>query len=258
MASLNPNDRVPLCLFNYEDGRRCRTPRTANHPHFCFYHAQKEARAEAAEKISKDLAYFLAGDYLSANDLSTALSRLIPAVLRGDIKPRIARTVAFMLQTLSQTIRLAQHEYVTALGTNNWRQAIATGVAANSKYRHPAATRQPHTDQPSAHRAERSDGLQPITAAHTSQSPQPASPVAARFIAPFAATPPQPQQSSSAVRAQHAAPQAPPQPPTPTRPSSANEPTLSSAVRASTANSNGANARTAARNSTPPNHFPIA
>src|SRR5579864_77132 len=230
MASLTSNDRVPLCLFNYEDGRRCRTPRTGNHPHFCFYHAQKEARAQAAEKISKDLAYFLAGDYLSANDLSTALARLIPAVLRGDIKPRTARTVAFMVQTLSQTIRLAQHEYVTTFGTNNWRQAIATGVAANSKYRHPAATRQPHTDQRSAHRAERSGGLQPVTSSSASQLRQP-------------------QPSSVPVAAQHAAPQTPPQPPRPTRPSSANvEPTLSSAARASTTNSNGASTHTAARN----------
>ncbi len=235
MASLNPNDRAPLCLFSYEDGRRCLTPRTGNHPHFCFYHAQKEARAQAAEKISKDLAYFLAGDYLSANDLSTALARLIPAVLRGDIKPRAARTVAFMLQTLSQTIRLAQHEYVTTFGTNNWRQAIATGVAANSKYRHPAL--QPRTDQRSGQRAEqRSDGLQPVTPSSASQLRQP-------------------QPSSVPVGAQHAATQTP----RPTRPSSANvEATLSSAARASTTNSNGASTHTAPRNSTPSNHFPIA
>ncbi len=176
MASLNPNDRAPLCLFSFEDGRRCRTPRTGNHPHFCFYHAQKEARAQATEKISKDLAYFLAGDYLSANDLSAALARLIPAVLRGDIKPRAARTVAFMLQTLSQTIRLAQHEYVTTFGANNWRQAVADGVAANSQYRSPAL--QPRTGQRSGQRAEQpagqpGDRLQPGTPSSASQARQP-------------------------------------------------------------------------------------
>jgi hypothetical protein len=42
----------------------------------------------------------------------TALSRLIPAVIRGDIKPRLARTVAYMLQTQLQAIHLAQHEYI--------------------------------------------------------------------------------------------------------------------------------------------------
>ena len=118
MSSLTSKDRVSLCLFSFTDGRRCRTPRTARHPHFCFYHAQKEARAQAAEKLAKDLAYFFSNDYLSACDLSTALSRLIPAVIRGDIKPRLARTVAYMFQTQLQAIHLSQHEYINAFGSD--------------------------------------------------------------------------------------------------------------------------------------------
>ena len=66
MSSLSKKDRVSLCSFTFSDGRRCRTPCIGNHPHFCFYHAQKEARARAAEKLGKDLAYFFSGDYLSA------------------------------------------------------------------------------------------------------------------------------------------------------------------------------------------------
>ncbi len=83
MSSLSPKDRVSLCSFTFSDGRRCRTPRAGKHPRFCFYHAQKEARARAAETLGKDLAFFFSGDYLSACDLSTALARLIPAVVRG-------------------------------------------------------------------------------------------------------------------------------------------------------------------------------
>jgi len=45
MSSLSPKDRVSLCMFTYADGRRCRTPRTSTHPHFCYDHAQKESRA---------------------------------------------------------------------------------------------------------------------------------------------------------------------------------------------------------------------
>ncbi len=59
MSSLTAKDRVSLCLFSFTDGRRCRTPRTGNHPHFCFYHAQKEARAQAADKLAKDYGLFL-------------------------------------------------------------------------------------------------------------------------------------------------------------------------------------------------------
>jgi|HubBroStandDraft_6_1064221.scaffolds.fasta_scaffold14214_2 hypothetical protein len=134
MSSLNSKDRVSLCLFTFTDGRRCRTPRTGRHPHFCFYHAQKEARAQAAEELGKDLAYFFSGDYLSACDLSTALSRLIPAVVRGDIKPRLARTVAYMFQTLMQTIHLSQDEYINAFSTDGWRKAVRTSVNSNSDY----------------------------------------------------------------------------------------------------------------------------
>jgi hypothetical protein len=137
MPSLSPKDRVSLCLFTYEDGRRCHTPRISSHPHFCFYHAQKETQSQATEKLAKDLTYFFSNDYLSANDLNTALGRLIPAVIRGEIKPRVARTVAYMLQTLFQSTRLAQHEYINAFGTDTWRDAISTSVTANHDYLYP-------------------------------------------------------------------------------------------------------------------------
>jgi hypothetical protein len=77
-----------------------------------FLPCPKEARAQAAETFAKDLACFFSGDYLSACDLSAALSRLIPphpAVVRGNIKPKLARTIAFMVQTLIQTIHLGRN-----------------------------------------------------------------------------------------------------------------------------------------------------
>ena len=117
MSSLSSKDRVSLCTFTFSDGRRCRTPRVRNNAHFCFYHAQKEARARTAQKLGKDLAYFFSGDYLSACDLSTALARLIPAVVRGDVKPRAARTVAYLAQTLLQSIHISQHEYIERWGS---------------------------------------------------------------------------------------------------------------------------------------------
>jgi len=134
MSSLSPKDRVSLCLFTFTDGRRCRTPRISSHPHFCFYHAQKESQAQAAATLGKDLAYFFSGDYLSACDLNTALSRLIPAVIRGEVKPKLARTVAYMMQTLMQSIHLAQHEYINAFSTDGWREAVRNSVNGNHDY----------------------------------------------------------------------------------------------------------------------------
>jgi hypothetical protein len=150
MSSLSAKDRVSLCSFTFSDGRRCRTPRTRNHPHFCFYHAQKEARARAAETLGKDLAYFFSGDYLSACDLSTALARLIPAVVRGDVKSKTAHTVAYLVQTLMQAIHLSQHEYINAFGTDGWRKSVRNSVSGNYDYRFPPAPEpeQPESPQP--------------------------------------------------------------------------------------------------------------
>ena len=117
LTATNKTDRVSLCIFSFSDGRRCRTPRLRDNPHFCFYHALKEARARSAQKLGKDLASFFSGDYLSACDLSTALARLIPAVVRGDVKPRAARTVAYLAQTLPQSIHISQHEYIERWGS---------------------------------------------------------------------------------------------------------------------------------------------
>jgi hypothetical protein len=153
MSSDRPQDRASLCLFTFTDGRRCRTPRSGSHPHFCFYHARKESKSKTAEKLSDDLSYFFSGDYVSACDLSTAIARLISAVARGDIKPRAATTIAYLAQTLSQTIRLAQHEYINAFGDKAWRQIVHNSVKLNSDYAHPepaqpAAPHQPKPENP--------------------------------------------------------------------------------------------------------------
>src|SRR6267143_1936594 len=137
MSSLSPKDRVSLCSFTFSDGRRCRTPRTGKHPRFCFYHAQKEARARTAKKLGKDLGYFFSGAYLSACDLSTALGRLIPAVVRGDVKPKTAHTVAYLAQTLMQAIHLSKHEYINAFGTEGWRSSVRYSVNGNHDYLFP-------------------------------------------------------------------------------------------------------------------------
>jgi hypothetical protein len=137
MSSSASKDRASLCLFTFTDGRRCRTPRSGAHPHFCFYHARKESQSQAAAKLAGDLSSFFSGDYLSACDLSTALGRLLVAVARGDIKTKTAATIASLARTLVQTIRLAQHEYINAFGTDGWRQAVCDSVNQNFEHLNP-------------------------------------------------------------------------------------------------------------------------
>jgi hypothetical protein len=103
--------RASVCQFTFADNRKCRMPRCDHHPHFCFDHARKEAKSFAKNKLSSGIPCYFSGEYLSANDLSSALGRLLPAVVRGDIKPRTVKTLAYLCQNLVQTIHLAQHEY---------------------------------------------------------------------------------------------------------------------------------------------------
>jgi hypothetical protein len=123
MSTNRSNDRASLCSFTFADGRRCRTPRAA-HPYLCAFHARKDAQALAGEKAGKDIAYHLSGEYVSACDLSSALGRLFSAVAQGQLKPKTASTLAYLGQTLVQTLPLAQHEYINAFGTDSWRETI--------------------------------------------------------------------------------------------------------------------------------------
>ena len=125
------NARAFLCSFTFSDGRRCRTPRSVNHPHLCYFHARKEAQSLAAEDLGRDIAYFFSGKYLSACDLNAALGRLFAAVAQGLVNPRIARTLAYLAQTMSQTIHLSQTEFAQAFGGDAWRHHVRCSANSN-------------------------------------------------------------------------------------------------------------------------------
>jgi hypothetical protein len=55
MSTHSSKDRASLCSFSCADGRRCRTPRCSAHPHFCYFHARKEAQALAAQQVDRDI-----------------------------------------------------------------------------------------------------------------------------------------------------------------------------------------------------------
>src|SRR5579863_1384361 len=139
MPTIPQKDRVSLCRYTFSDQRQCRTPRSPHHPHFCFYHARLESQSGASAKLADDIEYFSSGKYISANDLAKVLARILPAIIRGDIKPRLAKTIVYLAQTFNQTIQLAQHEYINAFGTNEWRSAIHNSVTENFKRDRPPA-----------------------------------------------------------------------------------------------------------------------
>ncbi|HEY2547873.1 MAG TPA: hypothetical protein VGI46_17505 [Candidatus Acidoferrum sp.] len=150
MSSISSLDRADLCTFTFADGRQCRTPHSPAHLHLCTFHARKEAQAQAAAHLGEDVSYFFSGEYLSACDLSNALGRLFAAVVQGDVKPKTASTLAYLAQTLLQTIQVAQHEFTTSCGTKYWEQAIVESLEENHKHRHSPAPPRPQQIQPPA------------------------------------------------------------------------------------------------------------
>lgn len=137
-AKAAPSTRSSLCRFTFADGRQCRTPRPAGSDHFCAFHARKLARSRSSDDLAREISFYLSGEYLSANDLSAALARLMPAMLRGDIKPKAANSLAYLGQTLTQLLRLGQDEYINAFGADTWRRVIRNSVRANFAHRNPA------------------------------------------------------------------------------------------------------------------------
>src|SRR5579863_9357530 len=136
MSTNRSNDRAFLCSFTFADGRQCRTPRAA-HPYLCTFHARKDAQALAGEAAGKDIAYHLSGSYVSACDLSSALGRLFSAVAQGQVKPKTASTLAYLGQTLVQTLHIAQDEFINAYGTDSWRNTIRSSHDQSIKHKSP-------------------------------------------------------------------------------------------------------------------------
>ena len=132
MSTTLPEDRASLCTFTFADGRRCLTPRSPRHLYLCTFHARKEAQAQAANQVGRDLSTYFSGNYLSACDLSSALGHLMSAVAQGHLKPKTAITLAYLSRTLLQSIQLSQHEYINAFGTDSWRQEIRSSFAKPS------------------------------------------------------------------------------------------------------------------------------
>jgi hypothetical protein len=128
-AAAPKDDRSSLCSFTFADGRQCRTPRCSEHPHLCYFHARKEAQTLAAQEIGRDISVRLSDDYISACDLSSALGRLFSAVAQGQVRPKTASTLAYLGQTLIQSIQLAQHEYISTFGADSWRYTIQSSFA---------------------------------------------------------------------------------------------------------------------------------
>ena len=120
--------RGNLCRFTYADSRRCRMLISPSYVSLCPNHALKESQALATQKVTHRLAASLSHDFITACDLTAAMGQLFAAIAQGHIKPRTANTLAYVGQTIAQTLRLSQQEFIAAYGAQSWRSAIRDAI----------------------------------------------------------------------------------------------------------------------------------
>ena len=116
--------RANHCRFTFANARRCRMLLSPSHSYLCTFHARKESQAIAAERVGRNLAATLSHNYITACHLTAALSQLFGAIAQGHLKPKTANTLAYVGQTIAQTLRLSQQEFISAYGAQAWRTAI--------------------------------------------------------------------------------------------------------------------------------------
>src|SRR5712664_2016689 len=160
MSVLRPHPRKtvpPTCVPSPLPMAASRTPRCSGHLHLC----------SAAKRAGKDVSTFFFANLLTACDLSAAMARLFTAVAQGQIKPKVASTLAYLSQTMLLSIPIAQHEYCEAFGTEPWRKAVRSSFTSSAPApqpapKPPASSASPTPPQPPA---------QPAPSPHTPLSP---------------------------------------------------------------------------------------
>lgn len=116
MSTAQALDRTRSCTFTFANANHCRMPVSPAHPYLCTFHARKEAGARAAELAGQKIAYDLSSRYVSFSDLSSAIAHTISAVAQRHMTPRAATSIAYLSQTLYQSISRAESDYVRTFG----------------------------------------------------------------------------------------------------------------------------------------------
>jgi hypothetical protein len=104
----------------------------------------------AAKQAGEDISSFLSTNLLSACDLSAAMARLFCAVAQGQIKPKVASTLAYLSQTMIQSIPIARHEYCEAFSSDSWRRAIRSSFNVPASPPKPAPQPAPPAPSPAS------------------------------------------------------------------------------------------------------------
>jgi len=78
------------------------------------------------------------------------MARLFSAVAQGQIKPKVASTLAYLSQTMIQSIPIAQREYCEAFSSDVWRRAIRSSFTPSVPVSKPALQPAPPAPPPAS------------------------------------------------------------------------------------------------------------
>jgi hypothetical protein len=131
MSTIHPEDRASLCSFTFVDGRRCRIPRRDGHPYLCTFHARREAKIFAGEKVGEEIARYLSGEHVPAGELCSALGRLFAAVSQGQVEPKTVAALAHLGRSLVQALHVTQEECALAAGPASGETVIVRGTLSS-------------------------------------------------------------------------------------------------------------------------------
>jgi hypothetical protein len=129
MSTAQAMDRTHSCAFTFANANHCRMPLSPSHPYLCTFHARKEASARGAERAGQQIAYDLSSRYVSFADLSSAIAHTISAVAQRHMTPRAATSIAYLSQTLYQSISCAETDYVRTFGVDAWKRTMAHNLS---------------------------------------------------------------------------------------------------------------------------------
>jgi hypothetical protein len=96
------------CVLVSALGRRCREPRSKDHPEFCRYHArmqkQEEEQSDAASETTTLELLGPVPDFRSAASINHVLGKLLILLNSHRISPRNASVTAYICQLLLQSL----------------------------------------------------------------------------------------------------------------------------------------------------------
>jgi len=127
-AKRSSSRNAQLCQFPFADGRKCRMPRSENHPTLCLFHALQEEQLLECQQLGAELSATLTGNFLTGTDVNFVLGKLFTALAQNRIPPRNAATLAYIAQLMLHSLPHVKDEYRFEYKYPAWKRMLEGAV----------------------------------------------------------------------------------------------------------------------------------